>query len=203
MAHEHAPEPLPFDPDALDGIGRQVNEWHHDTHYAGYVKGRNGVEKRLAEMREKDDFTDVREVKRNESHNASGQILHEAYWAILGGDGEVDPELEVVRKIEEDFGDFETWEREFRSVASVARGWAITCWDPSDRRLHVYLVDGHDDGAVWGAVPLIPVDVWEHAYYYDQGPNRAAYVEAFLNNLNWKAIDERYRRAPGVSPRRG
>lgn len=197
MSHEHAEKPLPYDPDALRDISRQVVEWHHDTHYAAYVKGRNAVEKKLAEMREKGDFTDIRGVKRNESHNASGQILHELYHAVLGGDGEVDPDSAVHHRIVEDFGDFETWEREFRAVATAARGWAITCWDPSDGRLHVYLVDGHDDGAVWGAVPIVPLDVWEHAYYYDQGPNRAAYVETFLANLNWKAIDELYRRAAG------
>ncbi|MBA3584896.1 MAG: superoxide dismutase, partial [Gemmatimonadetes bacterium] len=179
------------------GISAQLTEWHHDTHYASYVKGRNAVEKRLAEMREKGDFADVRAVKLAESHNASGQILHEIYYAILGGNGEVDPELPVHAKIAEDFGSFEGWLQEFKAVAAAARGWAITCYDPSDGRLHVYLAEGNDGGAVWGALPILPLDVWEHAYYYDQGPNRAAYVEAFLQNLNWKAIDEYYRRASG------
>ncbi|HUP19234.1 MAG TPA: superoxide dismutase [Gemmatimonadota bacterium] len=197
MAFEHPEKPLPFNTDALDGISRQVNEWHHDSHYAGYVRGRNAVEKRLEEMREKGDFTDVRGLKQNESHNASGQILHEIYWSILGGSGETDPELAVHQKIEEDFGSFEAWLAEFKAVAVAARGWAITCFDPSDGRLHVYLADGHDGGAVWGAQPLIPLDVWEHAYYYDHGPNRAAYVDAFLENLNWKAVNELYRRAVG------
>lgn len=198
MSNEHEPEPLPFDPDALHGLSRQATEWHHDAHYSAYVKGRNAVEKRLAEMREKDDFTDIRGVKQNESHNASGQILHQLHWSVLGGDGEVDPESAIHRKMAEDFGDYETWEREFKAVAAAARGWAVTCYDPSDGRLHVYLVDGNDGGAVWGAIPIIPLDVWEHAYYYDHGPNRAAYVEAFLENLNWKAIDELFRSASGI-----
>lgn len=198
MAHEHVERPLPFDTDALNGISRQTVEWHHDTHYVSYVRGRNAVEKRLEEMREKGDFTDVRKVKRNESHNASGQILHEIHLDILGGDGEMDEDLAVVEKIVDDFGSAETWLAEFKAVAMQARGWSILCWDPSDERLHVYLVDGHDEGAVWGARPLVPLDVWEHAYYYDQGPNRAAYVEAFLDNLNWVAIDELYRRATGA-----
>lgn len=197
MADEHAPQPLPYEPDALDGISRQLTEWHHDTHYVGYVKGRNAVEKRLAEMRDNGDFADVRAAKLNESHNASGQILHEIYYAILGGDGEVDPELAVYAKMEEDFGSYENWLMEFKAVAAAARGWSITCYDPSDGGLHVYLADGHDGGAVWGAHPIIPLDVWEHAYYYDHGPNRAAYVDVFLKNLNWKAIDELYRRAVG------
>lgn len=197
MAHEHPEKPLPFDTGALQGISRQVNEWHHDSHYESYVRGRNAVEKRLEEMRQKGDFSEIRDVKRSESHNASGQILHEIYWAVLGGSGEVDPDLPIHQKIEADFGSFDVWRAEFKAVAGAARGWAITCWDPSDGRLHVYLVDGHDDGAVWGAQPLIPLDVWEHAYYYDHGPNRGAYVDAFLANLNWKAVDELYRRASG------
>lgn len=197
MAFEHSEEPLPFDPGALDGISRQVTEWHHDSHYSSYVKGRNGVEKRLDEMREKGDFSDIRGVKLSESHNASGQILHEIYYAVLGGDGEIDEELAVHHRIVEDFGSFESWVAEFKAVAGAARGWAVTCHDPSDGRLHVYLVDQHDQGAVWGAQPILPLDVWEHAYYFDHGPNRAAYVEAFLRNLNWKAVDELYRRAVG------
>lgn len=197
MAHEHSATPLPFKPDALDGISRQTTEWHHDTHYAAYVKGRNAIEKRLSEMREKDDFPDIRAVKLGESHNASGQILHQIYYAVLGGDGAVDRESAVHRRIVKDFGSFDCWTKEFKAVAAAARGWALTCWDPSDGRLHVYLVDGHDRGAVWGAQPILALDVWEHAYYYDQGPNRAAYADAFLKNLNWKAIDAFYRRAAG------
>lgn len=197
MTREHEEKPLPWDPDALRGISRQTAEWHHDTHYVGYVRGRNAVEKKLAEMREKDDFSEIRSVKRNESHNASGQILHEIYHAVLGGDGEVDEDLAIHSRIVEDFGSWEAWVKEFKAVAGAAQGWAVLCYDPSDGRLHVYLVDGHDGGAVWGAVPLLPIDVWEHAYYYDHGPNRAAYVDAVLKNVNWKAVDEYYRRAAG------
>ena len=195
MTFEHSDKPLPFDPSALDGISRQGIEWHHDTHYAAYVKGRNAIEKRLAEMREKGDFTDIRGIKLSESHNAAGQILHEIYLAVLGGDGEIDEDLAVHERIVDDFGSFEIWLAEFKAVAAAARGWAITCYDPSDGRLHIYMVDSNDQGAVWGAQPILPIDVWEHAYYFDHGPNRAAYVESFLQNLNWKAVDELYRRA--------
>ena len=189
---------LPYEPDALQGISRQSVEWHHDSYYASLLKGRAATAKKLAEMHEKDDWTDIRGVKRNESHNANGQVLHEIYFSILGGDGEAGEDLPVRTRIETDFGSFEAWQAELKAVAAQARGWAITCWDPSDGRLHVYLTDGHDVGAVWGAQPIIPLDVSEHAYYYDHGPNRAAYVEAFLANLNWKAIDQYYRRAAGL-----
>jgi Fe-Mn family superoxide dismutase len=195
MAFDHTEESLPFDPGALQGISRQAVEWHQDSHYASYVKGRRAVEKRLAEMREKGDFSEIRGLKLSESHNASGQILHELYFAVLGGDGEIDEDLAIHERIVEDFGSVANWLAEFKAVAMTARGWAITCWDPSDGRLHVYLVDGHDQGAVWGTQPLVALDVWEHAYYFDHGPNRAAYIEAFLQNLNWKAVDELYRRA--------
>ena len=126
------------------------------------------------------------------------EVCDEPDFAILGGNGEVDEELPVYARIEKDFGSFDAWIAEFKAVAAQARGWAITCWDPSDSRIHVYLTDGHDAGGVWGAQPIIPLDVWEHAYYYDHGPNRAAYVEAFLANLNWKAVDQLYRRAAGL-----
>jgi Fe-Mn family superoxide dismutase len=185
-------KPLPYAYDALKGISEQVNRWHHDTHYAGYVKGRNEVEEKLAAMRNSGDYSAVRGVKLNESHNASGQILHEIYYDIMGGNGEIDENLEVVAKIKEDFGSLDIWLAEFKAVAKASRGWCITCFDYKSGKLHNFLVDFQDLHAVWGATPLIPVDMWEHAYYPDQGPNKDPYLDAFLSNLDWSKINDLY-----------
>lgn len=197
MSDQRQPAPLPYDADALEGLSGRLLEWHHDAHYRAYVTGRNAADKRLAEMRAKGDFGDVRAIKRSASHNANGAILHEIFFAILGGDGAVDPDLPVHARIEEDFGSHATWLKELKAVAAVARGWAVTCWEPFAERLEIVLVDAHDVGGLWGGRPILPIDVWEHAYYPDFGPNRAQYVEAVLGNLNWVAVDELYRRAVG------
>lgn len=193
MAYTHELLELPYDYNGLDGISSQVVEWHHDVHHAGYVNGRNSVEEKLEEMRENGDFSGIRSVKLDESHNANGQILHEVYWQCMGGDGG-EPDGRLADKIEEDFGSFENFKQEFIATAKAARGWALLAFDPSDNRLHVYMHDFHDQHPVVGAIPILACDMWEHAYYYDRGPNKEPYIEAFFNNLHWDRIQERYNR---------
>jgi len=197
MAGEHKLKPLPYAYNALKGITEEVVRWHHDTHQAGYVNKRNEIEKKLESVDRaaaNANFSEYRELKREETFNASGMILHEIYWDVMGGDGTVDENLPVVQKIKQDFGSVEKWKEDFLAAAKASRGWAILCWDPSDGKLHNYICDWHHDGAVWGAVPLLPIDVWEHAYYRMHGPNRATYIDDYLKNLKWSAIDQRYER---------
>jgi len=198
MKANHEVKALPYAYDSLKGISKQVNEWHHDKHYAGYVAKRNEIEKKIAELKEKAgnaNYSEFGEMKRRESFNASGQILHEIYYDIMGGDGNIDESLDVVKKIVADFGSVDAWKEDFKLTAMSALGWAILCYDPTDGSLHNFLVDLHNNGAVWGSSPLVPVDVFEHAYYYDYGPDRGKYVDAFLGNLNWGKINELYKHA--------
>lgn len=197
MAGEHKLKQLPFATDALKGISKQVVEWHHGKHQKGYVDKRNEIELEL----EKTDKTKAHanysiygELKRRETFNASGMILHEVYWDVLGGDGNADTKLSVVKKIVQDFGSFDKWKEDFLACAKASMGWAILCFDPSDGKLHNYLCDSHHLGAVWGAVPILPIDMWEHAYYHDQGPEKGKYIEAFLTNINWKAVEEKFKK---------
>ncbi|MBD3166401.1 superoxide dismutase [bacterium] len=198
MKGNHKVKALPYAYDALSGISEQVNKWHHDKHYAGYVAKRNEIETKLDAMKEKAgnmNYSEFGELKRRETFNASGQILHEIYYDVMGGDGKPDEGSEVYKKIVEDFGSFDAWVEDFKATAMSALGWAILCYDPTDGALHNFLVDFHNNGAVWGASPLVPVDVFEHAYYYDQGPDRGSYVQAFLDNLNWGKVNELYTKA--------
>ncbi|MFH0882330.1 MAG: Fe-Mn family superoxide dismutase [bacterium] len=198
MKANHEVKALPYAYDSLKGISKQVNEWHHDKHYAGYVAKRNEIEKKVAELEEKAgnaNYSEFGEMKRRETFNASGQILHEIYYDIMGGDGSIDKNLAVVKKIVADYGSVDAWKEDFKLTAMSALGWAILCYDPSDSSLHNFLVDLHNNGAVWGASPLIPVDVFEHAYYHDCGPDRGKYVDAFLSNLNWAKINELFKHA--------
>lgn len=195
MAGEHKIKPLPFAYGALKGISEQVNKWHHDTHYAGYVNKRNEIEKKLEAVDKalaNANFSEYGELKRRETFNASGQILHEIYWDNLGGDGKVDENLAVVKKLVKSFGSIEKWKQDFIACSKASLGWTILCIDPSDGQTHNFLCDFHNNGAVWGAVPLVAIDVFEHAYYYDNGPDRAKYIEAYLNNLDWKKVNERF-----------
>lgn len=191
MGEVYKVKPLPFAYNALDGISEQQLKYHHDVHYAAYVRNRNKIEAQLAEMRRKGDFPNIRGLKLSESHNASGMVLHEVYWQTLGGKGG-EPIGKLAEKIRQDFGSFEIWKKEFMAVANSARGWALLCYDLSDNRLHIYSVDFHDQGAVWGSIPIMALDVWEHAFYHDQGPNKGPYLEAFFRNVNWERISENF-----------
>jgi Fe-Mn family superoxide dismutase len=184
-------KPLPFAYDALDGISEQQIMYHHDKHYASYVNNRNDIEQKLMDARENGDFSAVRALKLNESHNASGMILHEIYFDCLGGKGGW-PTGKLAEKISDDFGLYENWKKEFLAIAKSSRGWVLLCLDTSDGKLHNFNVDFHDMGAVWGAIPLLALDAWEHAYYLDYGPDKDKYFEAFFKNLNWNTIEKKF-----------
>lgn len=182
---------LPYEKDTLDGISGQVVEWHHGTHQQGYVNGLNTYLDKIQEMRESGDFSGIGPVKDGLTHNGCGMYLHEMYWTNMGGNGG-HPEGVLMDAIQETWGDFDTFKAEFTATAKAAGGWALLVWWPRGNSLEIVKVDKHDQGALWGAVPVMGVDVWEHAYYYDQGPDRGAYLENYWNNLHWDRVEERF-----------
>jgi Fe-Mn family superoxide dismutase len=191
----HQLKPIAYDRNKITCVSPQVIEWHHGKHQKGYVDKRNEIEQKLSTVDRSPanaNYSEYGELKRRESFNASGVILHEIYWETLGGNGTADKNLAVVKAIEQSFGSFEKWKEDFVACGKTSLGWAILCFDPSDGKLHNYLCDFHNHGAVWGAVPLLALDVFEHAYYKDNGPDRAAYIEKYMANLNWSAISRRF-----------
>lgn len=194
---EHKVKPLPFAYGALKGISEQVNKWHHDTHYAGYVNKRNEIEiglEKTDKSKANANYSEFGEMKRREAFNAAGQILHEMYWNTLGGNGIAEESLAIAKKIKSDFGSFEKWKEDFIASTKISLGWTVLCLDRSDGKLHNFVADSHNQG-IWGTVPLLAIDTFEHAYYFDNGPNRAQYIEAFLKNVDWKKVNMEYEKA--------
>ena len=193
--------PLPYAYDALKGLSQQVVTWHHDTHYAGYVKNRNAIEKALAAMDPQSATFNAGTfagLKKQETFNTCGQILHEVYFSNLGGDGQADPNLKVAAALQRDFGSLAAWQADLRATAMGAGiGWGVTCWDPSSGRLINFLVELHQMGAIWAAVPIVALDGWEHAFYHDYGPSKNKYFDVFFQNLHWGRIDARFTAASG------
>jgi len=195
MAFEHKVKALPFAYGSQKGISELTDKRHHDTHYAGYVAKRNEVVQKLDSIdktKANANYSEFGELKRKETFNASGQILHELYWDVLGGDGVIDPDSAIGKAIVADFGSIDNWKADMAATAKSSLGWAILCLDPSDGKLHNYLCDSHNIGAVWEAIPLLALDVFEHAYYGDYGPDRGKYIEAYLSNIDWKKVEARY-----------
>ena len=185
--------PLPYDYDALEPhISEQVLEWHHDTHHQGYVNGLDSAEETLATNRETGDFGSSGAAMRNVTHNGCGHYLHTLFWENMSPDGGGEPSGALRDRIEEDFGSYEEWKGEFEAAATTASGWALLVHDPVAKQLRNLAVHKHDNGALWGAHPILALDVWEHSYYYDYGPDRSSFIDAFFEVVNWDKAAEEY-----------
>jgi len=203
----HQLKPLLYGYDAIEGVlSKEVVTWHHDKHHAGYVNKRNEIEEKLKscdKSASNANWSDFGELKRRETFNASGQILHEIYWENLGGNGQWEASSAIAKRISEEFGSLDAWKADFKATSVASLGWAILCFDLSDGKLHNFLCDFHNNGAVWGAVPLVACDVFEHAYYRQYGPDRGSYLEKFFANLHWGRINDRYEKLVPTSLREG
>ncbi|AOW80280.1 superoxide dismutase, Fe-Mn family [Halodesulfurarchaeum formicicum] len=192
-SHPELPE-LPYDYDALEPhISEQVLEWHHDTHHQGYVNGLDSAEEALAEARETGETHGTQAALRSVSHNGSGHYLHTMFWDNMSPNGGGEPEGALRERIEEDFGSYEAWRQEFEEAAGYsAGGWALLVYDPVAKQLRNLAVQKHNDGALWGAHPILALDVWEHSYYFDYGPARGEFVDAFFEVIDWDDVAENF-----------
>jgi Fe-Mn family superoxide dismutase len=191
MPEQSNPElpPLPYDYDALEpSISEQVTTWHHDTHHQGYVNGLTSAEETLAENREAGEFGGSGAAIRNVTHNGSGHYLHTLFWENMDPNGGGEPSGDLADQIEEDFGSYEGWKGEFKAAAGAAGGWALLVYDPVADQLRNLVVDKHDQGALWGSHPILALDVWEHSYYYDYGPDRGEFIDGFFEVVDWDNV---------------
>jgi len=193
MAYTYTLKVLPKDKKAyLNVLSSQVVEWHHDKHQAGYVTKLNEINQKLATFDlagANANYSDWSDAKRRVTFNKAGIVLHENYWEVFGSDGKYTDELSVVKKLVADFGSMENWMSDFSATAKSALGWCVLVYDPSDDMMHNVLVDYHNNGAMWGSKVVIALDVFEHAYYKDFGPDRGSYIKKFMESLDWKNID--------------
>src|SRR3989344_6255419 len=172
----------------LKGISEKTISIHHDKLYEGYVKKWQEIQEKLKTTDKglaNATFSELRELKLEETFAGNAVLLHEAYFDVLGGDGKA--EGEILTAIEKDFGSFENWISEFKALGLCARGWVILAYDFNDGKLRNYLADIHNQGGIWGTTPLLVLDVYEHAYFIDYGSDRKSYLEDFFANLNWQA----------------
>jgi Fe-Mn family superoxide dismutase len=205
MAYEWKFNPRPYSDDEAKKLLKNVvspetTDWHYNTHHKGYVTALNNIEKGLEaadRATANGNYSVIGELKRRFTWNHSGAYLHDVYWQVMGGDGDPGKGSDVKGAIEKEFGSIDKWKADFKATAISAKlsGWALLVHDRlySGRLLNV-LVDEHQYGAIWGGVPLISLDVFEHAYYHKDGPKRAAYVDNFLGNLHWGRVNDRYKK---------
>jgi Fe-Mn family superoxide dismutase len=194
----HQPKPLPFDPAKLKGISEKLIKSHWENNYSGAVKALNAVEQRLAAMMKDKDLPAYfyGDLKRQELVRTGSVVLHENYFANLGGSGKADGA--ALKLIEKWFGSYEQWESEYNRTANAlsgGSGWVVLAFNQHTQELHNYWQADHAQNGPFSH-PLLILDMYEHAYQMDYGAAAAKYIDAFMQNVNW---DEVNRRVEGVA----
>jgi Fe-Mn family superoxide dismutase len=193
--------PLPYDYDALEPhIDAQTMRLHHDKHHQGYVNGLNDALTKLRDIREGGDASLVQHYSRELAFNGSGHVNHALFWTGMapedrGGGGY--PEGALSERIERDFGSFSQFAAHFKAASGSveASGWGWLVFEPMANKLMVLQVEKHQNLFFNGIVPLLGIDVWEHAYYLKYQNRRGDYIDAFMNVVNWPEIARRYEAA--------
>jgi Fe-Mn family superoxide dismutase len=172
---------------------------HHDIHHAGYVKGLNNAEAKLAEARAAGDFALVKHWSREAAFHGSGHLLHSIFGPnmISASEAKSAPGGALAEAIERDFGSFEAFKAQFIAAATAVEGsgWGILAYRPSDDALVILTAEKHQNLTQWGVIPLLVLDVWEHAYYLKYQNRRGEYVKNFFNIINWENVAASYKEA--------
>lgn len=204
MAGEYVLPELPYAYDALSSvIDEETMRIHHGKHHQGYVNGVNAALKSLEAIRwETGDSALIQHWQRQLSFNMGGHVNHTLFWTgmkseFAGGGGQ--PTGNLMNAIKNDFGSFAKFSNQFTLAASKVEGsgWGWLIYEPMSKRLMVTQMQNQQDMMFAGAVPLLGVDVWEHAYYLKYQNRRAEYVGAFMSVINWDEIARRFEAARG------
>jgi superoxide dismutase, Fe-Mn family len=167
---------------------------NHFTLYQGYVTNSNKVLDTLSQMLKEDKvgIPEFGELKRRLGWEFNGMRLHEYYFENMGGKGEIDKGGPLARKLAEDFGSYEAWEKDFKAVGAMRGiGWTVLYQDTTAGRLINFWINEHDVSHPAGCNPLLILDVFEHAFMIDYGLKRADYIAAFFKNIDWAAVEAR------------
>lgn len=194
----HTLPPLPYPYDALEPyIDTETMRLHHDKHHQTYVDGLNKAETELAKARETGDFSLVKHWEREAAFHGAGHYLHTLLWSTMAPKSGGEPADPLLTQIKQDFGSFIRFRKHFSQAAEKVEGngWAILVWSPRSHRLEILQAEKHQNLSQWDVIPLLAIDVWEHSYYLKYRNNRAKYIDAWWNVVNWKHVNERFKAA--------
>jgi Fe-Mn family superoxide dismutase len=199
MSSNNSYQPKQFNLSGLNGISDQTLEMHFKL-YEGYVKETNKLTEKITEFLQdgkvdQDEMPAYSELTRRLGFEYNGMVLHEYYFGNMKRHGVGDPDNSTAfhKAAEQSFGSYNIWKADFVSVGKMRGvGWAVCNQDPSNGRLSNHWVTLHEVGNVAGFVPVLVMDVWEHAFILDYKPaDRPKYIEAFFSNIDWQAVEQR------------
>lgn len=189
---------LPYDYAALEPyISAEIMRLHHDKHHAAYVEKANLALAQLDEARSKQDWVRIPALEKALAFNLAGHVMHSIFWRNLSPHGGGRPDGPLAEAIDRDFSSFDLFKRQMVEVAStvMGSGWAALLWEPIGERLLLAQIYDHQSNLSEGAMPIMVLDAWEHAYYLQYQNRKTEFFEAVWNIWNWKDIAERYEAA--------
>lgn len=184
---------LPYNYKDLDkAIDEQTMKLHHDVHHAGYVKGLNNATQKINEMLGNGDFGLVKHWQRELAFHGSGHFLHTIFWNNMSKDGGT-MSNELAKLIQKSFDNDDTLREYFVAAASKVEGsgWGILAYQPITDKLVVLQAEKHQNLGQWVSIPILVVDVWEHAYYLRYQNQRSEYIQKWWTIINWENVSER------------
>ncbi|WP_226527365.1 superoxide dismutase [Metabacillus niabensis] len=197
----HTLPPLPYAYNALEPyIHQEIMRLHHDKHHQSYVDGLNKAEKEMQKARKTGNYELIKHWEREAAFHGAGHYLHTIFWSIMTPNGGGKPSGMLMREINLSFGSFEQFKQHFSEAAKnvEAVGWAILVWSPRAHRLEILQAEKHQNLSQWDVIPLLTLDVWEHAYYLQYKNDRKKYVDNWWNVVNWKEVERRFHEAQQI-----
>lgn len=188
---------LPYAYNALEPyIDEATMRLHHDKHHAAYVNGFNTALYKLEGARAKGDFASVQSLSKLVAFHGSGHIMHSIFWEVMcPKEKSVEPSSGALfEAIAASFGSLEAFKKHFSEAAKAVEGsgWAVLAYEPVGKRLLVLQAENHQKLTVQGSVPLLVLDVWEHAFYLLYKSDKAEYIKNWWNVVNWTEVEKRF-----------
>ena len=187
---------LPYPLDALEPYySKETLALHYDILYTGYVNNTNKTEEKLRKAREENNFENIKCLEKDLSFFGSGAILHELFFTNMGPAIPTSPSVELMKQINTDFGNYDKFKSQFTESSKVveASGWNLLVWVPNFKKLEILQCEKHQNLTLWGCIPLLVLDMWEHSYFLQYKTNRSDYINAFWNIVNWNEVNKRYK----------
>ncbi|RDZ17797.1 superoxide dismutase [Priestia megaterium] len=195
---QHELPPLGYSYSALEPyINREIMRLHHSKHHQSYVDGLNKAELMLQQARNTNNFDLIKHWEREAAFHGSGHYLHTIFWEIMSPEGGGRPRRMLLQQLQKDFGSYEKFMMHFSQAAKKVEGvgWAILVWSPRSRKLEVLQAERHQLLTQWDTIPLLVLDVWEHAYYLQYKNERDPYVDNWWKVVYWPNVEKRFEAA--------
>jgi Fe-Mn family superoxide dismutase len=186
---------LPYACSALEPhYSARLLELHHDEHHAGYVAGANAALEKLATAREEGAFEAINQLQKDLAFHYSGHMLHSLFWRSMSPHGGGQPDGDLARAIQDSFGSFDAFAGQLSkaTLSLQGAGWGALTWEPLGQRLVVEQIRDHQNNISSGTLPLLVLDMWEHAYYLQYHQVKSDWVTAFWRLVDWEEVARRF-----------